>query len=340
MKNLNYSIVMPIYERSEIIRRCFLSIKRQTILPEEIIFIDNNTKKKESQKLSKIIKNCFNEENFKVYLIKSEVNSSSIARNIGAEKSKSNLIAFLDSDVVLRNDYYEILLGYFKKYPDLIAIQGIDEALVESCKNIKNLSLPFKLLHYFEQIFETSSLLNRDKAYVSPSMAVAHPKLSSEFEIDTEWISTCAGVFKKYLFTINSFPENFVTYSNNEYIYFSYYLFKLNEGKMIYTSKARYTDIQTQFGRINKIPLLYQIEVNDLYLFLKFFNKGFKNRFIFFVSRIGHFVFNLMKYLYKRKLSLTNIFHIFYSLLYPFLNFQKIKKGDLSFYEKDFPIEK
>ena len=42
MKNLNYSIVMPIYERSEIIRRCFLSIKRQTILPEEIIFIDNN----------------------------------------------------------------------------------------------------------------------------------------------------------------------------------------------------------------------------------------------------------------------------------------------------------
>ena len=81
------------------------------------------------------------------------------------------------------------------------------------------------MVNFFEQFFETSVLFNKKKSFVSPSLAVAHPNLKKDFEINTEWISTCAGIFKrsrdKY-----KFPEQFITYSNNEYIMFSYNLYK------------------------------------------------------------------------------------------------------------------
>ena len=53
-----------------------------------------------------------------------------IARNIGAMKCNTDLVAFLDSDIVLFKDYYEKILNYFKLYDDLIAIQGLDINLI------------------------------------------------------------------------------------------------------------------------------------------------------------------------------------------------------------------
>ena len=51
----------------------------------------------------------------------------------------------------------------------------------------------------------------------------------------------------------------------------SYSLFLNDEGRMIYTSKAKYRDIQTNSGRISNLELKYQIQVNDLYIFIKLF---------------------------------------------------------------------
>ena len=54
---------------------------------------------------------------------------------------------------------------------------------------------------------------------------------------------------------------------------------------MIYTSKAKYRDIQTNQGRINKIQLMYQIETYDLYIFMNLFDKNIKSLFIYIKSR-------------------------------------------------------
>ena len=88
---------------------------------------------------------------------------------------KGEIVAFLDSDVILDDNYYSILLEYFSSKKDLIAIQGIDKALIETESKLLKKSLFKKLIYYFEQFFETSLLLNRKTAYVSPSLAVAHP---------------------------------------------------------------------------------------------------------------------------------------------------------------------
>ena len=67
------------------------------------------------------------------------------------------------------------------------------------------------MLFLFEQFFETSFLLYKDKPYVSPSLAVAHPNVLKNFEVSSQWISTCAGVFKKEIFKKYKFPIQFIT---------------------------------------------------------------------------------------------------------------------------------
>ena len=102
---------------------------------------------------------------------------------------------------------------------NLIAIQGTERALIESQKKDDRNNVFYKIFYCFEQFFETSLIFNKKSAYVSPSMAVAHPNVKIDFEVSSQWISTCAGLFKRDLFEDYSFPSQFVTYSNNEYLF-------------------------------------------------------------------------------------------------------------------------
>ena len=104
----------------------------------------------------------------------------------------------------------------------MIGIQGLDRSFIESQINDKGANIFKRLLLKCEDFFETGTLSNRKSGYVSPSLAVSHPNVLTDFEVNTQWISTCAGIFKKNLFRKYNFPDQFITYSNNEYLFFSY----------------------------------------------------------------------------------------------------------------------
>ena len=105
---------------------------------------------------------------------------------------------------------------------------------------------------------------------------------------------------------------------------------------MLYISKAKYQDIQTRSGRLSIVPLLYQVEVYDLYIFLNLFDKTFFNIIIYLISRMGHFIYNCLRIIFKKELSINLLFHVIFSIIYPIFHFEEIKNNDLSFYEKDF----
>ena len=337
---MKYSIIIPIYERLDIFDLVLDSILKQTFQPFEIIIVDNNINNLITKRLLKVISVFKKQVSFAVYYLKSPINSGSIARNLGAIKAKGELVAFLDSDVVLDNDYYEKLINYFLNDNNLVGIQGLDKSLIEKNNGPTKIIFINKLIYHLEQFFETSSLYNQNNCFVSPSLAVAHPNIKKEFEKESQWISTCAGIFKKSLFNKYSFPKNFITYSNNEYLMFSYQLYKNKEGRMIYTSKAKYRDLQTKSGRIKKIELMYQIETYDFYIFIRLFNLNLKNIFIFLKSRLGHLLYYLGSSILKKEISFIIYYHSIRSIIYPFINIKSIIKGDLSFYENDFPIKK
>ena len=333
---MRYSIVMPVYRRLEIIEFALKSVFDQSVTPFELIIVDNNTQEKDIFALKKLIESLKGNYSYPIIYIKSPKNSGALARNLGAVIAKGEFVAFLDSDVILDKDYYEILLKYFSKDSNLIGIQGLDRSLLE---NNSRKSFFSNIVNLFEQFFETSVLFNKKHSFVSPSLAVAHPNLKKDFEINTEWISTCAGIFKRSLFERYKFPEQFITYSNNEYIMFSYNLYKKLEGRMIYTSKAKYRDIQTSYGRINRVSLMYQTQTYDLYIFLRLFDLNFINLLIYIKSRIGYLIYYLSRLIIKKNFSINYYLYSFGSIFYPLFNIRYIIKGDLTFYERDFPIE-
>ena len=334
---MEFSVVIPVYKRIKLLNDCLESVNNQYLKPQQIIIVNNNNSDVESNLLINLISNFKINSNIKIKVLKSPKNSGAIARNIGVKEVKTDLVAFLDSDVVLDKDYYSKLINYFIEKEDLIAIQGLDKSLYESQINFaKNTNIIYKSLDLFEQFFETSTLFNKQNAFVSPSMAVAHPDVKKNFEVYSEWISTCAGIFKTKIFKKYKFPDQFITYSNNEYLFLSYSLFKNNLGKMIYTSRAKYRDVQTNSGRLDFIPLIYQIEVYDYYIFVKLFDKKPSNLLIFLKSRIGHLIYNILKLIFRGKFSLKDLVLILFSFIYPIINLGSILKGDLFFYEKDF----
>ena len=284
------------------------SISEQSLKPCEIIIVDNNVDIEDSNILRNNVNDFKLNNNINIRILSSPKNSGAIARNIGASVSVGEIIAFLDSDVILDKNYYKTLINYFERFDDLIAIQGVDHSLIESQMQIKKLNKFNKFLYKTEQFFETSLIFNQNRPFVSPSLAVAHPNVLADFELDSEWISTCAGLFKKEIFKRYSFPNQFITYSNNEYLFLSYSLFLNDEGRMIYTSKAKYRDIQTNSGRISSLELKYQIQVNDLYIFIKLFKINPTNLLIFIKSRVGHLLYNIFKLTKKRNLVLKIYF--------------------------------
>ena len=108
---------------------------------------------------------------------------------------------------------------------------------------------------------------------------------------------------------------------------------------MIYTSKAKYRDIQTSSGRINKVNLMYQVQSYDLYIFIRLFELNLKNILIYLKSRLGYLIYYFSRLILKKNLSLKLYIHSFISIIYPAFHLLSIIKGDLSFYEKDFPIK-
>ena len=332
---LSYSVVIPSYLRSELIKLTLESILAQDKKPLEIIIVDNNVLESESELLKSLIVKT-KQDVCPIKIIKTPKNSGAIARYMGACSSIGDLILFIDNDVVIESNYSSELIKDFELDPDLIGSQGVDSRRISLEINRKKSSILRKFFIRLIEFLEISEVHGSKISKVSPSICVFHPDVTKEFEIYSQWISTCACFYRRKAFEYSNFPQNFVTYSNNEYVYFSYDLYKKNAGKLIYTSKAKYTNIDTLEGRLPKIPLTYQLEVNDYFIFLKLFPMSIKNILIFTKSRIGRFFFNFFRAVFKSSCSLKFIYHSFGASLYPLVNFSKIKKGDLSFYEKDF----
>ena len=98
MKFANVSVVIPYYNNSSTICRTLSSVYNQTVLPKEVIIVDDNSKKNENKKLKNIL-NKYNNKKINKVLINIKKNSGpATARNIGWNKSSCKYIAFLDSD--------------------------------------------------------------------------------------------------------------------------------------------------------------------------------------------------------------------------------------------------
>lgn len=124
--NYSLSVIIPNYNKEKYIERCIESIVSQTLLPDEIIVVDDCSTdgsreiiKRLSDRYS-IIKPVFLEENGGV----------SNARNTGIKEAKSSYISFIDSDDYYYADYkiekeMNLIKRYDKKGTDIVSYSAM-----------------------------------------------------------------------------------------------------------------------------------------------------------------------------------------------------------------------
>ena len=119
---MQVSIVIPTYYRMNDVDECLDSIIIQTILPKEVIIVDDS-ENNEIENLIEHRKEKFKEKGILLTYIKNaRERSLTIARNIGIENAAGDTILFLDSDVILDKNYIKEILKVYKEKTDAMGV--------------------------------------------------------------------------------------------------------------------------------------------------------------------------------------------------------------------------
>lgn len=111
------SVVIPLYNKASTIERCLASVLRQTVLPDELILVDDGSQDDGYDLAAQVL----SEENeVSVLLLRQENSGVSLSRNRGAGMARNDFIAFLDADDEWHPDFIKVALQQIKEYPNAI----------------------------------------------------------------------------------------------------------------------------------------------------------------------------------------------------------------------------
>jgi glycosyltransferase involved in cell wall biosynthesis len=113
MTTPSFSVVIPTYNRGSFIREAIDSVLNQTLRPAEIIVVDDGS--------TDDTKNVISNFGSRITYLPVENGGVSRARNIGIKQSRSEYIAFLDSDDTWEPQYLETQQAQSAKFPSAIA---------------------------------------------------------------------------------------------------------------------------------------------------------------------------------------------------------------------------
>ena len=170
-----FSIIIPTYNRAELLKRCLESVEAQTYQNWEAIVVDNYSE----DNTEEIVKS-FNDPRI-VFIKNHNYGVISVSRNKALDIAKGDWVAFLDSDDCWYPNKLEYVLPYLNEY-DLV-YHGYME-------NIPKTRLFQKREHYFYEIKESTIpyvLLRGDP--INPSCtcvrreAIGNTRFSEEKEL-------------------------------------------------------------------------------------------------------------------------------------------------------------
>jgi len=121
IKNSGVSVVIPTFNSSWCIKRCINSCLLQTILPLEIIIVDNGSKDNTIQ----IIKSYQKKNNIIKLLKYDDKIGSPLARNFGAKIASGTYLAFLDADDWWEKDKLEKQLTVLNSEKVIAVLTGV-----------------------------------------------------------------------------------------------------------------------------------------------------------------------------------------------------------------------
>jgi glycosyltransferase involved in cell wall biosynthesis len=131
MKNENcISVVIPYYNRHETINESIQSVLKQSLLPNEIIIVDDGSEESSFEFLNKEY-----DTHALIRIIKKKNGGVSSARNVGLTEAKGKYIALLDSDDYWAPTHLEKSIKLFCKFPQIVVTHSRFECIFTGCDN-------------------------------------------------------------------------------------------------------------------------------------------------------------------------------------------------------------
>ena len=121
LNDTKFSLIICTYSRPDSVIRLMESVKRQTLYPFEILIIDSSKDEKTKIKLDEA-----SYSSLSYYKVEEEDKGLTRQRNYGIKKvhPSSEIICFLDDDIVLEPEYFFRLIGTYKEKPEAVAVGG------------------------------------------------------------------------------------------------------------------------------------------------------------------------------------------------------------------------
>lgn len=137
---MNFSLIVCTYKRAKPLEQLLNSVSSQKLYPHQLLIIDGSPDDATKNLILK--KSYLNVEYFKV---KEKDRGLTKQRNFGISKVGVNIdvVCFLDDDVVLEENYFEILLNSYQKYPEALGVGGYIKDVVEWIPSNKSYSVQY-----------------------------------------------------------------------------------------------------------------------------------------------------------------------------------------------------
>ncbi len=127
-RTITISIIIPTKNRCTELQDCLESLLAQSVLPDQLIIIDQNEEAEIQTRIEKQwagidplirakVKLC--------YLRDPAISGVCQARNRGMEMAQSNIWAFLDDDILVEPDFLRELLIVYRHFPSIDGVSGI-----------------------------------------------------------------------------------------------------------------------------------------------------------------------------------------------------------------------
>ena len=171
---MNISVIIPTYNRYELLKRALHSVYAQTYLPKEVLVVDDGSKDKTQD-----IKNDFPSIKY-LYQNNSGVSS---ARNLGIQNASCEWLAFLDSDDEWHSKKLQEQVHFHQTNSEIL-MSYTDELWIRNEKKVK---IPKK----FRKIGEDVFLENLSYCNIAPSSVVMHKNLFERHGLFDENLEVC-----------------------------------------------------------------------------------------------------------------------------------------------------
>ena len=118
---MKFSLIVCTYHRPGSLLKLLESVSDQTLYPDQILIIDGS----QNNETEKVIRgNSFS--NLEYFKVEENERGLTKQRNFGIRKvaGSSEIICFLDDDIVLTSSYFENLIKTYKLFPDAVGVGG------------------------------------------------------------------------------------------------------------------------------------------------------------------------------------------------------------------------